>query len=91
RFIRTDISQENDARAMVAAALDSYGRLDGAFNNAGIGYAAKPVHELELKDWQRTIDVNLTGTFLCMKYEIAAMLEHGDGAAIVNTGSVGSV
>jgi 2,5-dichloro-2,5-cyclohexadiene-1,4-diol dehydrogenase 1 len=90
RFIRTDVSVEDDVRAMVAAALESYGRLDGAFNNAGVGYAAKRVHELDREDWQRTIDINLTGVFLCMKHEIAAMLKAG-GGAIVNTGSVGSV
>lgn len=90
RFIRTDVSDEDDVRAMVAAALDSYGRLDGAFNNAGVGYAAKRIHELDLADWQRTIDINLTGVFLCMKHEIAAMLKTG-GGSIVNTGSVGSV
>lgn len=90
RFVRTDVSDEADVRAMVAAALDSYGRLDGAFNNAGVGYAAKRVHELDRADWQRTIDINLTGAFLCMKHEIAAMLKRG-GGSIVNTGSVGSV
>lgn len=90
RFIRTDVSDEAQVQAMVAAALDSYGRLDGAFNNAGVGYAAKRVHELDRADWQRTIDINLTGVFLCMKHEIAAMLKTG-GGSIVNTGSVGSV
>lgn len=90
RFVRTDVSDEDDVRAMVAAALESHNRLDGAFNNAGIGYAAKRVHELDRADWQRTIDVNLTGVFLCMKHEIAAMLKTG-GGSIVNTGSVGSV
>lgn len=89
-FIKTDVSNEDDVRAMVAAALQHFGRLDGAFNNAGIGYANKRLHLLEKSEWQRTLDVNLTGVFLCMKHEIAAMLESG-GGSIVNTGSVASV
>lgn len=85
-FIRTDIAQEADVQAMVQHALSRYGQLDGAFNNAAIPQCAKPVHEITLAEWQRNIDINLTGTFLCMKYEIAAMLETG-GGAIVNTSS----
>jgi 2,5-dichloro-2,5-cyclohexadiene-1,4-diol dehydrogenase 1 len=90
RFVRTDVAKEADVQAMVRAALDSFGRVDGAFNNAGIGYANKPLHLLEREEWQRTIDVNLTGVFLCMKHQIAAMLEHG-GGSIVNAGSISGV
>lgn len=90
RFVRTNVAEEADVAEMVAVAVAAFGRLDGAFNNAGIGYAAKPVHELDLADWQRTVDVNLTGVFLCVKHEIAAMLKTG-GGAIVNTGSIASL
>jgi NAD(P)-dependent dehydrogenase (short-subunit alcohol dehydrogenase family) len=90
RFVRTDVAEEADVQAMVQAALGSFGRIDGAFNNAGIGYANKPLHLLEREEWQRTIDVNLTGVFLCMKHQIATMLEHG-GGSIVNAGSISGV
>jgi NAD(P)-dependent dehydrogenase (short-subunit alcohol dehydrogenase family) len=89
-FLRTDVADESDVREMVAGTVAKYGRLDGAFNNAGIGYPDKPVHLLTREEWQRTLDVNLTGVFLCMKHEITAMLQSG-GGSIVNTGSVSSI
>lgn len=89
--VAANVADEDSVAAMVRACLDRYGRIDGAFNNAGIGYPDKPIHELAREEWQRTIDVNLTGVFLCMKHEIAAMLQAGRGGSIVNTGSVASV
>lgn len=88
-FIKTDVSLEADVEAMVNLAVSTFGRLDGAFNNAGIGYANKRIHEVSLAEWSKTIAVNLTGVYLCMKHEIAAMLPNG-GGCIVNTGSVAS-
>lgn len=85
-FKRTDISSEADVRAMVDATVTAFGRLDGAFNNAGIVNLCKLLHEVTLEEFQRCQAVNLTGTFLCMKYEIEAMLRTG-GGAIVNTAS----
>lgn len=85
-FVRTDVSSEDDVRTMVRHAVDTFGRLDGAFNNAGIGPGASNLHELDLAAWQRTIAINLTGVFLCLKHEIAAMLQTG-GGAIVNMSS----
>jgi len=85
-FIHTDISKESDVQRMVQHTIDTYGRLDGAFNNAAIPHVAKVVHEISLAEWERNIGVTLNGTFLCMKYEIAAMLKTG-GGAIVNTSS----
>jgi len=89
-FVRTDVSNEDEVRAMVAHAVARYGRLDGAFNNAGVGYPHARLHELQTSDWERTLRVNLTGVFLCLKHEIAAMLQTG-GGSIVNTGSVASI
>ena len=89
-FIRTDVSDAAQAKSMVEKAVNAFGRLDGAFNNAGVGYPHARIHELDLADWTRTLNVNLTGVFLCMKYEIEAMLTTG-GGAIVNTGSVASM
>lgn len=85
-FIRTDISIEKNAIEMVDAAVNRFGKLDGAFNNAGISHAGKIMHELTAEDWHRMMDVNLTGLFYCMKYEITAMLGTG-GGSIVNTSS----
>ncbi|WP_031308417.1 SDR family NAD(P)-dependent oxidoreductase [Sphingobium sp. C100] len=87
QFIRTNIAQESDVRAMVDRAEHAYGRLDGAFNNAGIANAPGLLADMALEEMQRVFGVNLFGTFLCMKYEIQAMLRAG-GGAIVNTSSV---
>lgn len=89
-FVRTDVSREADVAAMVAAAITRFGRLDGAFNNAGVNTAGKLIHELDLADWQKALDVDLTGTFLCMKHQIGAMLKTG-GGSIVIAGSIASV
>lgn len=86
-FIRVDIASEPSVAAMVHETTERFGRLDGAFNNAGVEMAFKPLHSLDLAEWRTVIDINLTGTFLCLKHEIAAMLETG-GGAIVNTASV---
>lgn len=89
-FIRTDVSSETDAKAMVDFAVATFGGLHGAFNNAGIDTGHVAVADTPLEQWQRNIAVNLTGVFLCMKYEIAHMLAHG-GGSIVNTSSTSGV
>lgn len=93
-FIKCDVSKASDVEAMVNATVETYGRLDYAFNNAGIGPDRKRVPlvlltEMEEDLWDRTIDINLKGVFLCMKYEIRQMLKQKYGA-IVNTSSVGA-
>jgi 2,5-dichloro-2,5-cyclohexadiene-1,4-diol dehydrogenase 1 len=90
RFIHTDISKEVDVVRMVQAAMQAYNRLDGAFNNAAIPLAGHRLHELPVDAWQRDIDINLTGTFLCVKYEIIEMLKTA-GGSIVNTSSAAAV
>ena len=87
-----DVTNEEDVAAMVAKAVASFGKLNCAFNNAGISPAAagptmQRTHELSLASWQKLIDVNLTGVFLCMKHQIPHMIA-GGGGAIVNTASV---
>jgi len=89
-FVRADVSSGRDCEAMVARALSAFGTLDVAFNNAGINVTAAPIAELSESDWQRIVAVNLTGVFLCMKHEIAAM-KRGRGGTIVNTASVGGL
>jgi NAD(P)-dependent dehydrogenase (short-subunit alcohol dehydrogenase family) len=86
RFVRTDVTRERDVEAAVAAALEAFGRLDAAVNCAGVTGAGGPLHEVDLAGWTRTLDVNLTGVFLCMKHEIAAMARQGSGS-IVNISS----
>ncbi len=85
-FIRTDVSREADAKAMVEKTVTTYGRLDCAFNNAGIHKEFIPTTEFMESDWNQVIDVNLKSVWLCMKYEIPEMLKLGKGA-IVNTSS----
>jgi 2,5-dichloro-2,5-cyclohexadiene-1,4-diol dehydrogenase 1 len=85
-FVRTDVGKEADAQAMVAFAVTTFGALHAAFNNAGIDTGHTPIAETALGQWQRNLATNLTGTFLCLKHEIAHMLAHG-GGAIVNTSS----
>ncbi len=85
-FVRADVSQRADVEAMVRAAVNQYGRLDIAHNNAGIAGAQAPLADYPEEDWDRVIDVNLKGVWLCMKYELRQMLRQG-GGAIVNTSS----
>ena len=89
RFIRTDVSSEEDVQALVEQTVEAYGRLDCAFNNAG-GAPTAPrgrIHEYPVDDWDAVVDVHLKGIFLCMKHEIRQMLEQG-GGAIVNMSSI---
>jgi NAD(P)-dependent dehydrogenase (short-subunit alcohol dehydrogenase family) len=89
-FVRVDVSRAADCAAMVEQAVKHYGRLDIAFNNAGINIAVAPIAEVEDAQWERLVAINLTGVFLCMKQEIPAM-KRGGGGTIVNTASVGGV
>lgn len=86
RFAHVDVTSEPEVEAAVAAALEAFGRLDCAVNCAGVSGAGGALHEIDLAGWSRTLAVNLTGVFLCMKHEIAAMLRQGEGA-IVNISS----
>ncbi len=87
-FVKTDVSQAADVRALVQKTVERFGRLDVAFNNAGIEGNWVPITEQSEEDWDRTIDINLKGTWLCLKHEIQQMLKQGGGGAIVNMASV---
>jgi NAD(P)-dependent dehydrogenase (short-subunit alcohol dehydrogenase family) len=86
QFVRTDVASKDEVADMVHAAVDRWGRLDMAFNNAGMSGTYAPLPLQELDDWDRTLAVNLTSVFLCLQAEIPAMLDSG-GGAIVNTAS----
>ena len=85
-FVPTDVSRDADCGRLLASALERWGRLDYAFNNAGIVGAAAFTADYGAANWQRVIDVNLTGVFNCMAHELKVMKERG--GAIVNTASV---
>jgi NAD(P)-dependent dehydrogenase (short-subunit alcohol dehydrogenase family) len=84
--VTCDVTSSDDIAAALDAAVDRFGRLDIAFNNAGIEQPVKPAHEITDDEWDRLIAVNLRGAFVAMKAEIELMLRHG-GGAIVNTSS----
>jgi len=85
--VPTDVGDPVSVERLVQQALDAYGRLDAAFNNAGDGHMPTPLADVKVEDFERAIRVNLTGVFLSMKYEIPAMLRNGGGGAIVNMSS----
>ena len=90
-FVKCDISNEEDVKSMVEKAVSRFGRLDYAFNNAGIEGHSALTHEAATEHFDKTVGVNLRGTWLCMKYEIAEMLKHGKGAIVNNASIAGLV
>ena len=89
-FVHTDVAVESEVVALVASAVNTYGKLDAACNAAGICQRGKIMHELSSEEWDRCIAINLRGLFLCNKYQVRAMLEVG-GGAIVNIASAVSM
>ena len=86
-FVKTDVSKESDVKAMVERTLATFGRLDCAFNNAGIEQALTPLPDQTEDTYDQIMDVNVKGVWLSLKHEIPAMLQNG-GGAIVNNSSV---
>src|SRR5687768_8720177 len=87
--IQHDTAKAADSERVAAQAVDTYGALHYAVNNAGIGGARAPAGEVDLADWQRVIDINLNGVLYGMRYQIPAMLKAGaNGSAIVNMASI---
>jgi NAD(P)-dependent dehydrogenase (short-subunit alcohol dehydrogenase family) len=86
--LAADVTDEAQVQAMVATAVDTWGRLDAAHNNAGMSGTPSAFHEMSLEAWDQVVTLNLTSVFLCMKHELAHMAgESGTGGAIVNTSS----
>jgi NAD(P)-dependent dehydrogenase (short-subunit alcohol dehydrogenase family) len=94
-FVKTDVSKAPEVEALIQKAAETFGRLDVAFNNAGIEGVWAPIVRQSEEDWDRIIATNLKGVWLCLKYEIRQMLKQNGGGAIVNmssiTGLVGAV
>jgi len=86
-FVKADVTEESDIKALIEAAVEKYGALDCAVNNAAVEGDITPITESALERWERVIRVNLTGVWLSMKYEIQQMLKQG-GGAIVNMASI---
>jgi NAD(P)-dependent dehydrogenase (short-subunit alcohol dehydrogenase family) len=87
-FVQVDVSKAIEVEAMISKAVETYGRLDCAHNNAGIGSRPRaPLHECTEETWDRVLAINLKSVWLCMKYEIIQMLKQGSGT-IVNTASI---
>jgi len=90
-FVKVDVARAAEVEAMASAAVRKWGQLHYAYNNAGIAEARVPLVDLAEKVWDRTIDINLKGVWLCMKYEIREMLRHGGGAIVNMSSAVGLV
>jgi NAD(P)-dependent dehydrogenase (short-subunit alcohol dehydrogenase family) len=86
-FVRCDVSSENDVKNLLQKTIDMFGRLDCAFNNAGIEGKQASTSDCTNENWDQVININLKGVWLCMKYEIPQMLKQG-GGAIVNCSSI---
>ncbi|TXS90174.1 glucose 1-dehydrogenase [Parahaliea maris] len=89
-FVHGDVSNEDSVRDTVSTAVEAYGRLDIACNSAALSRGHGPIHEFEREEFDRTVEMCFTNTWLCMKYEIPAMLVNG-GGAIVNISSNSSL
>ncbi|MGA6991972.1 MAG: SDR family oxidoreductase [Nitrososphaeraceae archaeon] len=89
-FVKTDVANENDVRSLVERTVETYGRLDYAFNNAGIEQTMAPLAEQTVEEFDQIMNINVRGVWLSMKYEIPVMLKSG-GGAIVNNSSVAGI
>jgi NAD(P)-dependent dehydrogenase (short-subunit alcohol dehydrogenase family) len=86
-FVRCDVSKTADVATMISQAVNTFGKIDFAVNNAGIEGQTASSHECTEENWDKTININLKGVWLCMKHEIPVMLKQGKGA-IVNVASI---
>ncbi|MFO7756102.1 MAG: glucose 1-dehydrogenase [Bacteroidales bacterium] len=82
-----DVSNEKQVEEVFAAVKDEYGKIDGIVNNAGISGVNKPTHEISLEEWQKVIDININGVFLCTRHIIPYLRDNG-GGKIINLSSI---
>ena len=90
-FVRADVSKPADCEALVRKTVENFGGLDIAFNNAGIGGENNPVADMSIESWDKTIAVNLSSVFYCMKYQIQQMQKQGKGSIVNNSSILGQV
>ena len=90
-FIKADVSNPEECEQLVAKTVEAFGRVDIAFNNAGIGGEANRIGDMSIEGWNKIIAVNLSSVFYCMKYQLAQMEKQGNGAIINNSSILGSV
>lgn len=90
-FFRADASQEKDIKVTIEKTIETYGRLDYAFNNAGIESSPTPLHEQPLDKFDQLMAINVRGVFLLMKYEIVQMLQQGGGVIVNNSSAAGLI
>lgn len=88
RFVKADVSDPAQCQKLVEETVATFGQLDIAFNNAGIGGESNATADYSLEGWHKIINVNLNSVFYCMKYELEAMLKQNSGGAIVNMASI---
>ncbi|MEU3059489.1 glucose 1-dehydrogenase [Streptomyces subrutilus] len=86
--VRGDVASSDDVERAVATAVETFGTLDAAFNNAGYATAGTPLHEIDDEVYERTLDVNLRGVWNCLRHQVPVMLASGAGGSVVNTSSV---
>jgi NAD(P)-dependent dehydrogenase (short-subunit alcohol dehydrogenase family) len=90
-FVKTDVSNENDVRSLVEKTVDTFGKLDYAFNNAGVEEIMTPFLDQTSEKFDQIMNTNVRGVWLSMKYEIPEMVKNGGGGAIVNNSSAAGV
>lgn len=90
-FESADLASSDEIAALVARAESHFGRLDGAFNNAGVEQKNKPLCDLTIEEWNRAIAIDLSAVFLCIKHQVPAMLRSGGGAIVNTASSLGQV
>lgn len=90
-FIKADVSKPSDCENLINKTMETFGAVDIAFNNAGIGGESNAVANMSIEGWNRVIAVNLNSVFYCMKYELQQMLKQGSGAIINNSSILGKV
>ncbi|MBX0334216.1 SDR family oxidoreductase [Pontibacter sp. HSC-14F20] len=90
-FVQADVSKPEDCERMVQQAVEKFGRLDVAFNNAGIGGESNLIGDMSIEGWNKVISINLSSVFYCMHFQIRQMLQNGGGAIVNNSSILGQV
>jgi len=90
-FIKADVGDAKQCKALVEKTIETYGSVDICFNNAGISGESNPIADMSIEGWNKMIQINLSSVFYCMKYQIEQMVKQGSGAIVNNSSILGSV